>query len=147
VPLKIVPPRHVRTSHLYIRGAYLGVRVDKSSGTDRRSVAQTILKRIEREIERGEYQKAKVASKSPTFLSAAIAYVEAGRRKRYVARLIKPHLCDMDAPLRRPRHQGAGRYPQLARRAQRVTVCAVTSEEWDRVELLPAVGTLRGPVS
>jgi integrase len=89
MPLKLVPPRHVRTSHLYIRGSYLGVRVDKSSGTDRRSVAQTILKRIEREIERGEYQKTKIVSKSPTFLTAAIAYLEAGRRKRYVARLIK----------------------------------------------------------
>lgn len=89
MPLKIVPPRHARTSHLYIRGSYLGVRVDKSSGTDRRSVAQTILKRIEGEIERGEYQKAKAARKSPTFLSAAVAYLEAGRRKRYVAKLIK----------------------------------------------------------
>ena len=89
MPLKIVPPRHVRTSHLYIRGSYLGVRVDKSSGTDRRSVARAILKRIEGEIERGEYQKAKNARKSPTFLSAAIAYLEAGRRKRYVANLIK----------------------------------------------------------
>jgi hypothetical protein len=79
VPLKIVPPRHVRTSHLYIRGSYLGVRVDKSSGTDRRSIAQAILKRIEREIELGEYQKAK-APKSPSFLSAAITYLEAGRR-------------------------------------------------------------------
>jgi integrase len=62
--------------------------VDKSSGTDRRSVAQAILKKIEREIERGEYQKVK-APKSPSFLSAAVAYLEAGRRTRYVAKLIK----------------------------------------------------------
>jgi integrase len=89
VPLKITPPRHVRTSHLYIRGSYLGVRVDKSSGTNRRSVAQTILKRIEGEIERGEYQKTKITCKSATFLSAAIAYLEAGRRRRYVANLIR----------------------------------------------------------
>lgn len=86
MPLKIVPPRHARTSHLYIRGSYLGIRVDKSSGTDRRSVAKTILKRIESEIESGQYQKTKVvARKPPTF----IAYLEAGRRKRYVAGLIK----------------------------------------------------------
>lgn len=49
-----------------------------------------MLKRIEGEIERGEYQKAKVAtSTTPTFLTAAIAYMKAGRRKRYVAHLIK----------------------------------------------------------
>jgi integrase len=86
MPLKIIGPRNSKTKNLYIRGAYLGIRVDKSCG----SVAQTILKRIEREIELGAYEKPKiVAPPSPTFLSAAIAYLEAGRRKRYVARLIK----------------------------------------------------------
>lgn len=89
MPLKLVPPRHARTSNLYIRGSYLGVRVDQSSGTDRRSVAKTILKRIEGEIERGEFRKTQSALKSPTFLSAAVAYLEAGRRKRYVAGLIR----------------------------------------------------------
>lgn len=76
------------TSQRDIRGKYLGITVDKSCGTDKRSVAQAILKRIEREIELGEYQKP-VGSAAPTFLSTAIAYLEAGRRKRYVAKLIK----------------------------------------------------------
>jgi integrase len=90
VPLKLVKARNAKTSNLYIRGAYLGITVDQSCRTDRRSVAQSILKRIEGEIERGEYGKAKVASpKSPTFISAALAYLEAGRRRRYVAKLIK----------------------------------------------------------
>jgi integrase len=89
MPLKLVPPRHARTSNLYIRGSYLGVRVDQSSGTDRRPVAKAILKRIEGEIERGEFRKVKIVRESPTFLSAAVAYLEAGRRKRYVATLIK----------------------------------------------------------
>ena len=87
MPLKLVKARNAKTKNLYIRGSYLSVAVDKSSGTDRRSVAQAILKRIEAEIERSEYGKA--TTKSPTFLSAAIAYLEAGRRKRYVAKLIK----------------------------------------------------------
>ena len=88
--LKIIPPRNSKTKNLYMRGTYLGVSVDKSCGTDRRSVAKTILKRIEGEIERGEYQKTKTLTPdAPTFLSAAIAYLEAGRRKRYVAKLIK----------------------------------------------------------
>jgi integrase len=90
VPLKLVKARNAKTSNLYIRGAYLGITMDQSCRTDRRSVAQSILKRIEGEIERSEYGKAKVASpKSPTFLSAALAYLEAGRRRRYVAKLIK----------------------------------------------------------
>ena len=33
MPLKIVPPRHARTSHLYIRGSYLGVK----SGQEQRN--------------------------------------------------------------------------------------------------------------
>jgi integrase len=87
VPLKISATRHSQTKNLYIRGTYLGVSVDQSSGTNKRSVAATVLKRIEREIELGEFLKAK--PKSPTFLEAAIGYMEAGRRKRYVAKLIK----------------------------------------------------------
>jgi integrase len=87
VPLKISATRHSQTRNLYIRGTYLGVSVDQSSGTNKRSVAATILKRIEREIELGEFRKAK--PRSPTFLEAAIGYMEAGRRKRYVAKLIK----------------------------------------------------------
>ena len=41
-------PRNSKTKNLYIRGTYLGVTVDKSSGTNKRSVAKyLILKRIE----------------------------------------------------------------------------------------------------
>jgi integrase len=87
LPLKISATRHSQTKNLYIRGTYLGVSVDQSSGTNKRSVAAIVLKRIEREIELGEFRKAK--PKSPTFLDAAVRYLEAGRRKRYVARLIK----------------------------------------------------------
>ncbi len=92
MPLKITPPRNAKTKNLYIRGTYLGVSVDKSSGTDRRSVAQTMLKRLEGQIERGEYPPREPAAGDPgepTFLKAAVAYLEAGRQPRYVARLIK----------------------------------------------------------
>jgi integrase len=86
VPLKLIKSRNSKTPNLYVRGAYLGISVDQSCRTDRRSVAQSILKRIESEIERGEYRKARTPH---TFLSAALAYLEAGRRKRYVANLIR----------------------------------------------------------
>ena len=62
MPLKITPPRNKKTKNLYIRGAYLGFTVDKSSGTDKRRVAETILKRIEGEIQRGEYQRVKTSA-------------------------------------------------------------------------------------
>jgi integrase len=91
MPLKIIPPRNAKTRNLYIRGTYLGVTVDQSSGTDKQSIARKILKRIEQQIERGEYRTQRSVEANqvgPTFLSAAITYLEAGRRKRYVAKLI-----------------------------------------------------------
>ena len=86
-PRRATPKR--RTSD--IRGTYLGVPVDKSSGTPKRSVAQSILKRIEGEIERGEHQRTEIKPDRPaaTFMSAAVAYLETGHRKRYVGKLMK----------------------------------------------------------
>jgi integrase len=91
VPLKIIAARNAKTKNLYIRGSYLGVTVDASCRTDRRSVAHAMLKRLEGAIERGEYppKEAAVSSEQPTFLSAAVAYMESGHRRKYVAKLIK----------------------------------------------------------
>jgi hypothetical protein len=90
--LKLVPARNAKTKNLYIRGAYLGVAVDRSSGTAKRSVALAVLKRLEKAIECGEYPPREATpgrAQQPTFLSAALAYLKAGRRQRYVAKLIK----------------------------------------------------------
>ena len=91
MPLKIIPPRNAKTKNLYIRGSYLGISVDQSSGTHRRSVALKLLKRIETAIENGEYGKkaAPRGEQSLTFLKAAVAYMDAGHRRRYVSKLIK----------------------------------------------------------
>jgi integrase len=90
MPLRIVEGRNKKTKNLYIRGSYLGIPVDQSCRTDRRSLAKTILKRIENEIERGDYgKKADRHRGEPTFLSAAIAYMESGHPSRYVAPLIR----------------------------------------------------------
>jgi integrase len=91
MPLKLVPPRKGKSPNYTIRGAYLGIRVNKSSGADKRPVAHTILRSIERAIERGEYPpKAPGAGEGGRwFLSAAVAYMEAGRSPRHVAKLIK----------------------------------------------------------
>lgn len=89
MPLKIVAGRNKKTKNFYIRGHYLGIAVDKSCRTNRRSVAVAMLKRFQTEIERGEYPARQHSSSEPTFLSAAVAYLEAGRRPRYVPALIK----------------------------------------------------------
>ena len=54
MPLRIVAARNKKTTSLYIWGSYLGISVDKSCRTDRRSLAVAILKRLEAAIERGE---------------------------------------------------------------------------------------------
>jgi integrase len=91
MPLKIIAPRKkTKANNLYIRGSYLGIRVDQSCKTDKRSVARAILARLQGEIERGEYPPRPAPDKrEPTFLTAANAYMEAGKRPRYVAPLIK----------------------------------------------------------
>lgn len=91
MPIKLVPPRKGKTPNWSIRGTYLKIYVDKSCGTDRRSVARSQLNALRGQIERGEYPPREAPSdrEQPTFLSAAIAYMEAGRPSRYVARLIK----------------------------------------------------------
>ena len=89
--LKLKDPRKGKSPNYSIRGTYRGIRVDKSCGTHKRSVAVAELKRLEEAIERGEYppKEAPTDRGQPTFLSAAVAYMEAGRRSKYVAKLIK----------------------------------------------------------
>jgi integrase len=92
MPLKLVPPRKGKSPNWTIRGTHLKVHVDKTSGTDRRSLARSIRDELERKIERGEYppKEAEAGTREVvTFADAALAYLEAGRRRRYVARLIK----------------------------------------------------------
>lgn len=91
MPLKLRSPRKDKTPNFEIRGTYLRVRVEQSSGTDRRSVALQELRKLERAIEAGDYPpKAPVARPDePTFLSAANGYMEVGHSRRYVAALIK----------------------------------------------------------
>jgi integrase len=93
MPLKIIPPRNKKTKNFYIRGTYFGIAVDKSCGTDKRSIANAQLKKLTEAIERGEYPSREAPARSeqpePTFLSAAVRYLETGHRRRYVARLIK----------------------------------------------------------
>jgi integrase len=91
MPLKLITARNKKTKTIFIRGTYLGVGVDKSSGTPKRSVALAVLKRLEAQIERGEYPEKAASDRGQqlTFVMAAVAYMEAGRSRRYVGNLIK----------------------------------------------------------
>ncbi len=92
MPLKLRPPRRGKTPNFEIRGSYLGVRVEVSSGTYKRSVALKGLRKVEECIEtHGQFPApdAKPDPGEPTFISASIAYMQAGGRRRYLAKLIK----------------------------------------------------------
>lgn len=91
MPLTLREPRKGKTPNYEIRGTYLRVRVEQSSGTDRRRLALQELRKLERAIEAGEFppQGPVARTDEPTFLSAALAYMEAGGSRRYVAGLIK----------------------------------------------------------
>lgn len=85
MPLKIVKPRQGKSPHWTIRGTYLGKQVNRSSGAGKRAVAIQVLKRIEREIERGEFSE----PGEPTFASAAAAYMKAGGERTYLKKLLE----------------------------------------------------------
>lgn len=91
MPLKLRSPRAGKTPNFEIRGTHLGVRVEVSSGTHKRSLARQQLRKFEEAIEAGTYPPAAVVSRpnEPTFLSAANSYMQAGGPRRYIAPLIK----------------------------------------------------------
>lgn len=84
MPLKLVPPRIGRSTNWRVRGTYLKQPVDESTGTHEKRLAQKVLNRIKDEIERGVFAK----PEGPTFLSAAVAYMESGREGRYLGRAL-----------------------------------------------------------
>lgn len=89
MPLKIVPPRAGKTPNYSIRGTYLGILVDRSAGTPKKAVAEKQLKKLRDAIECGEYPEKPKQRDAPTFLSAAVKYMKAGRPRRYIGRLIE----------------------------------------------------------
>lgn len=84
MPIKLIPPRKGRSPYYYGRGSYLGVFVERSTKAVRASVARQAIAKWEQEIERGEFD----AGPEVTFLSAAVAYMQAGGDKRPVKKLL-----------------------------------------------------------
>jgi integrase len=82
--LKLYPPAPPKHTSWRIRGAYLGVTVDRSARTGEKRVALKALAQIKDDIERGAFAGKAVA----TFASAATLYMKAGGEKRFLTPLL-----------------------------------------------------------
>jgi integrase len=95
VPLSLRPPRKGKTPNFEIRGTVRGpkgpFRVETSSGTARRSDARKLARQITECIqEHGCWPAPETPRhRGDDFVSAAVAYMEAGGERRYVRPLIK----------------------------------------------------------
>jgi integrase len=86
MPYKLVPPKAGRWSHWRVRGTENGIYVDRSTKTGDRRLAQRILGEWKTEAQK---QSATGRKKAPTFAEAAIAYMEAGGERRFLAPLLR----------------------------------------------------------
>lgn len=86
MPLRLKPPgtRH-SSPYFHVRGTYIGVRVERSTQTSKRSVALECLRSIEAEIERGAYAR----KAGPTFAAAALSYMNHGGERRPLRKLLE----------------------------------------------------------
>lgn len=83
MPLKLVPPREGKSSNYTIRGTYLGVSIDRTTGTADRAAARKVLNTLKIDIERGAIQP----RKGLTFAAGAMAYIRAGGDDRFLSPL------------------------------------------------------------
>src|SRR6185312_13788958 len=86
MPYRLVPPKAGRWSHWRVRGTEAGVYVDRSTKVSERKIAQRILNEWKAEAQR---QAIAGPRKRTTFAEAAIAYMEAGGEKRFLAPLLR----------------------------------------------------------
>ncbi len=109
MPLKLKPPRPGKSPNWSIRGTYLGVYVDRTTGTPNEATAKAELVRLKRDIERGRHaEPVPVEAKEPTFEQAALAYLKAGGDGTYLGRYddrlgmwtggVIPHLIGVELP-------------------------------------------------
>lgn len=87
MPLKLIPPRPGRSKNYTVRGTWLRVYLDRSTGTGDRRLARQILERWKADIESGELRSGESAE--GTFAAAALAYMKAGGERRFMAPLLK----------------------------------------------------------
>lgn len=93
MPLKLYPPDQKHRTWR-VRGKYLGIKVDRSSGVSEKSVAKKVLRRWQDEIERGAYAPAVAPeqAKRPApigFAAAALSYMQCGGDATFLLPLIE----------------------------------------------------------
>ena len=84
MPLKLIPPRPGKTPYWSVRGTHLGIYVDRSTQLSEKKDAQKRLNKWREEIERGEFAR----RTGPTFLKAALLYMETGHQDTFVHDLL-----------------------------------------------------------
>jgi hypothetical protein len=84
LPLKLCPPDPKHPTWR-VRGKYLGVSIQRSTGAREKSVAQKLLNQWKENIERGCYAR----PEDPTFASATLSYLQAGGEATYLEPLIE----------------------------------------------------------
>jgi integrase len=91
MPVKLIPPS--KSPNYTIRGTYLRIYVERTTGTPDKKRASKVLQKIKRAIERGEFAATKEpaveASRPPTFADAALAYLRAGGEGKYISAIIE----------------------------------------------------------
>src|SRR5262249_31820211 len=88
MPWKLVPPREGKTLYWYVRGKYLGIALDNSTGTADRRAAATIFATWKRQAERGDFRRSTDPAPA-TFLSAAVAYRQPGGQRDFIEPILK----------------------------------------------------------
>ena len=87
---KLVPPRPPKTRFYYVRGEYLGIRLDHSTGTGEASAARRIIATWRKQAERGEFRHGNGQDRGPlTFAGAAAAYMRAGGDGQYLEQVLR----------------------------------------------------------
>src|SRR6185437_7312748 len=86
MPYRLIPPKAGRWAHYRCRGTEHGIYINKSLKVGDRKIAQRILNEWKAEAQR---QAIAGPRKRTTFAEAAIAYMEAGGEKRFLAPLLK----------------------------------------------------------
>lgn len=91
MPWKLVPPCPPKTKVYYVRGKYLGIRLDNSTGTSEKEAAKRIFTTWRKQAERGEFSLGRRAeqAKPATFVNAARAYMDAGGPGEYLDPILK----------------------------------------------------------
>jgi integrase len=83
--LKLYPPCPPRNPCYRIRGTYLHISVDQSTGARDEKTAKVALRKLKADIEAGTF----TIKGDPTFAEKALSYMEGGGERRFMAPLLK----------------------------------------------------------